>query len=141
MVAGVVLALLIISADSNLAGAWRRGARELIGPPIAAGKRVWFAGTWGFYWYAERAGARPLSSRPPLPARGDWVVSCSSGPNDPKPRISPACRPIQHVAEAAPGGRIFGGTPSAGFYSNYWGYLPWTWSSDELTSFDVCRLE
>lgn len=140
VVAGVLTGLLILRADDNLAGALRQGAAQLIAPRSARGERVWFYGTWGFYWYAERAGARPLSTVPPLPAAGDFIVTCSSG-KDAITSPGLGARPIRHLAVSAPGGRVFGGNPPAGFYSNYWGYLPWSWSREPLTTFDVWQAQ
>lgn len=134
--AGLLMGLLILRADANLAGALREGVAQLIVPRIALGQRVWFYGTWGFYWYSEQAGARPLSTRPPVPAPGDIIVSCSSG-KEPIENLHLPYKHLDHVAVGEPGGRIFGGEPSAGFYSNYWGYLPWSWGRDPLTTFDV----
>ena len=67
LAAGAVLGLLILQADTQLASLWREGAAKHIAPRIRAGESVWFAGSWGFYWYAEQAGARPLSLSPPFP--------------------------------------------------------------------------
>jgi 4-amino-4-deoxy-L-arabinose transferase-like glycosyltransferase len=139
--AGIVMGVLIIRADYNLAGTLRQGVAQLIAPRTAGGERVWFSGTWGFYWYAERAGARPLSSVPPLPLPGDILVTCSTAGKAPAGNPGLRYRRIQHVADSTPGGRIFGGHPSAGFYSNYWGYLPWSWGRDPLATFDVWRVE
>ena len=60
-----------------MAGAARTAAARLIRPRVEAGQRVWFAGHWGFHWYAEEAGAMVLSVDPPFPRRGDIVVSSS----------------------------------------------------------------
>ncbi len=73
-VAGCALGFAILRADAAFADVGRRAAAELIAPRIAAGERVWFLGRWGFQWYAERAGARPVTLTAPFPARGDEVV-------------------------------------------------------------------
>ena len=69
-VLGVVLGVALLRADAALAGAGRRAGPTLIAPRVAAGERVWFVGHWGFQWYAERAGARIVTTTPPYPAPG-----------------------------------------------------------------------
>jgi hypothetical protein len=138
--AGALLGVLILQADARLAGLWRSGAAELIAPRVRAGERVWFAGSWGFYWYAERAGARPLSWTPPLPQPGDVVVVSSSCLRR-EIEIVPKYRVLEVSEDSTPGGRIFGGFRQAGFYANAFGYLPWTWGRDTINRFEVWRVE
>ena len=128
LVLGAALGLLIVRADADFAGLARRATADWIAPRVAAGQRVWFSGHWGFQWYAEKAGARPLTSTPPLPAAGDFAVADLAAfgvrilaRND--------LAPLAAMTEGKPGGRIIAPERCAGFYSNSWGFLPWTWSS------------
>lgn len=140
VLAGMLLGGLILRADQAFAGLGRRAGAELITPLVAAGERVWFAGHWGFHWYARRAGARCLTTSPPLPARGDiavsslvsagWVIGAF-----------PARRRLAVFTDATPGGRVMNARDGAGFYSNWWGYLPWTWGTGEIDRFEVWRFE
>lgn len=144
-VLGVALGVAIIRADAAFAGIGRRAAAELIAPRVAAGQRVWFAGHWGFQWYAERAGARCVTLAPPYPASGDLVVtSLNSLPGVPildfiaqYPRLTH----LGSVEDHSPGGRIMDPAVGAGFYSNAWGYLPWGWGSDALDEFHLWRID
>ena len=77
MVGGSVLGLLILQADARLAAVGREAAARLVAPQVAAGKTVWYAGSWGFHWYAEAAGARPLGADPGGPRPGDYIVYSS----------------------------------------------------------------
>lgn len=138
---GIAMGLAITKADANLASLWRQGAAEIIAPRVARGERVWFAGNWGFYWYAERAGARQMLSDHPFPPAGDVIVTCSSGPHDNSLKVGGRGERIEYIAYSEPGGRIFGGHPRAGFYSNWWGHFPWTWGHDVITSFSVWRVK
>ena len=140
-VLGIALSLAIIKADANLAGLWRKGAAEIIAPRVARGERVWFAGNWGFYWYAEQAGARQLLSDERFPPTGEIIVTCSSGPHDNGLKVGGRGERIEYIAYSEPGGRIFGGHPRTGFYSNWWGHFPWTWDHDVITSFSVWRVK
>ncbi len=139
--AGLVLGLLIVRADARLAGVERRAARTQIAPRVARGERVWFSGHWGFQWYAERAGARPLTRGRRVAAPGDVVLVDEQAHNQGLIDAYPNRELIDVVADASPGGRIMNQTAGAGFYSNTWGDLPWVWSrTTEVNRISVWRI-
>jgi len=140
LAAGVLLGILILSADAKLAGLWRQGAAQMIAPRVQAGETVWFAGSWGFYWYAEKAGAKVLSLTAPYPKPGDIVVVNSSWLRD-ETSVIQRHTVLESSEDASPGGRIFGGFGRAGFYSNGYGSLPWTIGRDAITRFEVWRVD
>lgn len=121
---GCVLGTLIVKADAAMAGLGRRAAAELVAPAVAKGERVWFAGHWGFQWYMEHAGARPLLGGTGVRS-GDLIVESSQVHGLAFDRIARSLVRIEN--EPSPGGRIMSG--GAGFYSNFWGYYPWVWST------------
>jgi hypothetical protein len=127
--AGVALGVAILRADAALAGLGRRAAEQWIAPRVAAGQDVWFAGHWGFQWYAERAGARPLTVAPPHPRAGDLLVSSARAWGG-AVELVPGRQRIDLLQDAGPGGRIMSFALGAGFYSNYFGLLPWAWGDD-----------
>ena len=43
--------------------------------------------------------------------------------------------------DTTPGGRIMDLKSGAGFFSTYWGYLPWSWGSNETNHFEVWQVE
>ena len=133
---GLALGILILRADARFAGLGRRAATDVIAPQVAAGKHVWFSGHWGFQWYAEKAGARCLTTTPPHPDPGDVAVS-SLRAFGLSINEFPNRRFVHSLAEATPGGRLMSTKHGAGFYSNGWGYLPWAWGTDEIERFDV----
>jgi len=51
--AGLLLGVAIIRTDAAFADLGRRATQDFIVPNVAAGRTVWFAGHWGFQWYAE----------------------------------------------------------------------------------------
>jgi hypothetical protein len=138
--AGIVLSFLIIRTDAAFADLGRRAAKELIAPQVAAGRNVWFAGHWGFQWYAEKAGARCLTITPPLPLPGDVVVSSlnSCGWHI---DLFPKRKLLATLEDSTPGGRIMDKSLGSGFFSNYWGYLPWVWGDTVLDRFSLWQLE
>jgi hypothetical protein len=135
--AGVTLGLLILTADARMAGSARDAAARLIRPRVQAGERVWFAGHWGFHWYAEAAGAAPLSVDPPFPSRGDIVVhSTVDRPVGLLPILSRSL--IETWGDVEPAGQVM--SRHAGFYSDLWGLLPWWWERPEGSGFHVWRV-
>jgi 4-amino-4-deoxy-L-arabinose transferase-like glycosyltransferase len=135
--AGTALGVLILSADARMAGTARAAAARLIEPRVQQGQRVWFAGHWGFHWYAEAAGARPLSVDPPFPSRGDIVVA--STVDRPVGLLAVLPRTlIETWGSADPAGQVM--SAHAGFYSDLWGLLPWAWERPEAPPFQVWRV-
>jgi hypothetical protein len=146
MALGLALGIAILRADAAFGDVGRRAARELIAPNVAAGHRVWFAGHWGFHWYAERAGARSLTVTPPFPARGDLVVEPLNTDVSFRMRrllrmTYPRITILGGVEDRRPGGRVMCKPRGAGFFSNDFGYLPWAWDDDVLDSFVLYRIE
>jgi hypothetical protein len=131
----VGLGVAVLRADEVFAGLGRRAAAEWIAPRTAAGEKVWFAGHWGFQWYAEKAGARCLTRTPPYPEEGDLAVSSLRAKGD-AILWYPRRTRLGRIADDTPGGRVMSKELDAGFFSNGWGYLPWAWGdvvADELT--------
>jgi hypothetical protein len=123
---GVVLGLAILRADARFAELGRDVAREWIAPRTAAGSSVWFTCHWGLQWYAEHAGARPYTVAPPRPSTGDFIVTCATA-DGAAPRPPVKGRLVDLRSTPVPAGCSTG--QGAGFYSNGWGLLPWTWSA------------
>jgi hypothetical protein len=153
---GISLGLAILRADATLADLGRRMAKELIEPNVAAGRRVWFVGHWGFQWYAEKAGARQVTRTPPYPVPGDFVVVSlmCGGKEVPIPVMeqghlfvvsvagnqAPHMVLVDSLEDSSPGGRIMNKWLGVGFYSNLAGYWPWVWSDSLVDRFSVWRV-
>jgi len=137
---GTLVGVLVVRADARMAGSMRDAAAQLIAPRIAAGQHVWYVGQWGFRWYAEQAGARPLTYTPPFPRPGDIIVFSRAGGAG-AIKIIAKRRLLQVVSDTTPGGRIMDLKSGAGFFSTYWGYLPWSWGSNETNHFEVWQVE
>ncbi len=139
--AGAVLGLLILLGVRDLAETQRRAVAELVEPAIKAGERVWFAGHWGFQWYAEEAGASPATLDPPMPNPGDTIVvseidfSRFARGDTPRKVLRQFCYPSSGV------GRVMDFQARAGFFSSAYGFLPWVWGSGEASCFEVWRAE
>jgi len=147
LAAGAALGVAILRADAAFAGLGRRAASELIAPNVDAGRHVWFAGSWGFQWYAERAGGAIVSLDRPGPVAGDLLVTaentaiCAEVKQTLADLYGPRARHIASLAEKSPGGRLMDRDLGAGFFSNTWGSFPWCWGKTDMEVFNLWRIE
>jgi hypothetical protein len=85
---------------------------------------VWFEGHWGFQYYMQKLGAKPLDMVHPEAQKNDIVIipNCSYGVSRPDPRIASLIDSSQFL----PNHFISTLNPPAGacFYASSWGPLP-----------------
>jgi hypothetical protein len=146
VVLGVGLGIAILRADETFTNMGRRAATELIAPYVASGLQVWYIGHWGYQWYAENAGARPVTLTPPYPAQNDLIVmSHETALSEPVLNMVssryPYLTPVTHFEDYQPGGRIMNESIGVGFFSNVFGYWPWVWSNTRIDRFTVLRVD
>ncbi|QDU45986.1 Dolichyl-phosphate-mannose-protein mannosyltransferase [Symmachiella dynata] len=127
----LLLGFLIIDFDASRTDFGRRAARELVATKPLEGS-VWYGGHWGFQWYAEKAGAKSVLSPAFQPRKGDSIV-CSETFFIQTAKYH--CRAISLLEETQPGGQVM--SNGAGFYSNYFGYLPISWGRGDYERFHV----
>lgn len=141
-IACAVVGVLIIRVDVRFSEMGRSAAKNLIAPRTARGERVWFAGHWGFQFYAMQAGALCLTKTPPHPIAGEIVVASAHAEGQ-IIEAFPLRRLIASYVDDAPGGRIMSMKDGAGFFSNGWGYLPYTFtfSRSEIERINVWQME
>ncbi|ANM30778.1 hypothetical protein ABI59_16130 [Acidobacteria bacterium Mor1] len=139
LVYGVLLGVLILRADANLAGVQRQAVEQQLTPRLEQGQTIYFAGHWGFQWYAEEAGVEPLTDEF---EPGDLVLldPLAAGRNQLDFHVPEENRTlVELVPLGHPGGRLMSG--GAGFYSNQWGLLPWAYSSEPIVTFELWRID
>jgi hypothetical protein len=138
---GAVLALFILLGVRDLANIQNRAVSDLILPRVLNGDRVWFAGHWGYQWYAELAQATPVTFKPPLPRPGDLIV-VSAIDSTRVVRDWTARRVLQSISyPSALPGRVMDMAAGAGFFSSAYGYLPWVWGMGDASRFEVWQAE
>jgi hypothetical protein len=69
-----VVSLLIAVADCQLANTAREASRQFHARFQTERGTVWFEGHWGFHYYAQQWGAKPLDLDNAIPAAGDIVI-------------------------------------------------------------------
>jgi 4-amino-4-deoxy-L-arabinose transferase-like glycosyltransferase len=137
-ICGLALGVLIIRADAALGEIGREGGAQA-GAQVSQGNRVWMDGAWGFQWYAMQAGAKPMTDTQAIPTAGDVVVVGLQG------RLANMLCPHKTLVSRRvfdePGGRVLSVDSNAGFFSNNWGMLPWSWGHGELGRIEVWRID
>lgn len=128
----------LLRADADFAEYGRRAAAELIAPHVAAGEKVWYGGQWGFYWYAQEAGARVSKPGEPGPNPGELLaVGLLEGGNVTRSRF-PNRELVDSRHYAAPHGRTMG--YYGGLYSNRFGRALWVWSPETTNDYELWRI-
>jgi hypothetical protein len=138
--AGTAYSCLILEADYRFANVSRTAARELVEPRVAEDQRVWFAGQWGFYWYAQRAGAQLTRPDGPGPFPGDLLAIPTglAGSATTLNRI-PNRTLVRDYTETCACGRTM--ADGGALYTNRLGNLLWVWSRGPLDRFELWRIE
>jgi len=130
--------LLLLRADADFANYGRRAAVELIAPRVAAGEKVWYAGEWGFYWYAEQAGAKVAKSGESSARPGDLLAIGLMENGDVVLKDYAKRELVDSRSYDSPRGRTMGF--GAGLYSNRFGLLPWRWNPAATNEYQVWRI-
>jgi hypothetical protein len=137
--AATALGLLVVLTDAQFADAGRRAARVDIAPRVRAGERVRFYGAWGAQWYAMQTGAEVAATGDPPPVPGDILVA-SVGTPGALPGNDLSLEPLGEHAVTSRFGQIMSRGEGVGFYSNWYGYLPWTWKNGLIERIVVWRV-
>ena len=137
--AGAALGAVIVLADAEFTDAGRQASRELIAPRVQRGEHVRFYGAWGAQWYAMQAGADVVAGTDPASVSGDVLV-LSAGTPGAIPVGHAGLEPLGERNVVSRFGQVMSSRNNAGFYSNGFGYLPWTWRNDLVERILVLRV-
>ena len=118
--------LAIASADYRFAEVYREESARILEHLGNQNQQIWYTGEWGFRYYMEKLGARPLTKTGVEPVAGDIIV---------KPYIALPWITLydsdefvrlleQRHVDPDSVFRILDFHTSAGFYSTAWGILP-----------------
>jgi len=134
--AGVLLGLLVFAVDYRDAVVQRQAiarAARRVGAPTAAA--VWYVGHWGFQYYAERAGMRPVVSGQSSLRAGDWLIV-------PEARITQqhVTLPLDHVAASGPPIELSDWLPLRTVVNYYSGRVPLSPCDGPRLHVDVLRV-
>lgn len=122
-VAGLI-SVATVYADYAWANTARTAAREITLKYGEQG-RIFFQGHWGFQFYMEKLGARPLNYLGPNIRLGDYIVVPINNTNLAK--LDSRFNPVE-IMTFSPKSFIATMSParSAGFYASVWGAVPYS---------------
>jgi hypothetical protein len=142
----MVFALLAISlwlaaSDAALAYSARQAAREVAGRHTAAQGRLFFTGHWGFQYYMQQLGAKPMDMQKNNVRGGDTIV---------QPKNNVNTRPLlpQFIASTELleinvnyGVTLLNINADAGFYASVAGPLPFSFGPTPLERYTIYHLK
>jgi len=132
-----ILSLAVAGADSALANAARTGAARV---QTSSGRgQVWFQGHWGFQYYMEQSGAKPMDGTRFTAKVGDVVVVPTTNTNT---FGLPAQWPRREVFEVSSTRWIstMNHELGAGFYTDVYGPLPFAIGTVRPERFEVFEI-
>lgn len=134
------LSLWITAADSALANSERTAAALVYEKTHDKGGTVWFVGHWGFQYYLESRGIAPLELSDPQAHSGDFVVIARN--NSHFAKIMPSFIASQENVEVPlkSWATTISSDLGAGFYSSYWGPLPYVIGPVPVERYSIIRL-
>ena len=125
LVPAALLAFAVSWADLQLARTSREAAGVLAARLGGQPGTVWFQGHWGFQYYAQLLGFRPLDYRRPAVAAGDLIIK-PDGISNPIALPPETVRLEGELLLDGPAGLSTMSIPAgAGFYSDVWGPIPY----------------
>ena len=136
------ITLWICFADQSLARSQRDAAHQIMSDPrVREAKTVHFAGHWGFQWYMQRLGAKPLD-------RDHWHIAAGDVVAFPTNNASPVYLPqdarkheLTVLRYDLPQGVSTMRWNFSGFYSDIWGPLPFAFGPMETERYHVAVLD
>lgn len=124
LAAAVALSVLCARADDSFANSYRTAARAVAQRRAGAERPVWFLGHWGFQYYMEAAGARPVDVRQPDVVPGDLIALPATNTNV-YPIDPGAVRLVERMpVPLTPWIATLSPQAGAGFHADAYGPLP-----------------
>ena len=138
----VLVAVLVAASDTATANAQRSAASRLTTAHRPAQSELWFQGHWGFQYYMERLGARPLNYDGTLLEAGDRMVLPRNNTNVQRAPLAHAVRTVELLSIPITPGFVstFDPRRGAGFYYHGMGPLPFAFGPSSPVEFEVVEL-
>ena len=123
IVPAAIVALLLSYADCWLANSARSAAYIIHEKTKNELGEVWFEGHWGFQYYMENLGAKPLDLKSGMVYAGDFLVVPNNAPNVTSLSTDVSVRTVLQTASTSLV-TTMDRAAGAGFYASAWGPLP-----------------
>jgi hypothetical protein len=143
LVVSGMISLCLTWADTNLANSARTAALFVRDHLRAPGVKISFEGHWGFQYYMEAFGCSPINIHEFHFQTGDMVVIPNNNSNAYVHSIPPAWIASQQVLAIAAGNGLttMNQALGAGFYSDVWGPLPFSFGRVPSEDYSLLRLQ
>lgn len=137
----VLMAYWVTSADQKFADSARKAASKIYETYRGNSGKIWFQGHWGFQYYMESLGGKPIDFRSSVLAPGDILVSPSNNS-----RVLPVPSGLAEKIDEIiiPTGSyitILNPKKGAGFYSDVFGPLPYAIGSESIERYLIYRVK
>lgn len=132
-------------ADYQLSGVYLDFARDNASVLAAGDRQIWFAGEFGLRYYLEAEGSQYLTRQDNSPVAGDYVI-LSHGliayfiSDELKDRLQ-LVESIEYPAGASWPLRVQDRNSQAGFYDQFHGNLPYSFSSEPIETIDIYQVK
>ena len=120
-----VLSIWVAAADTRLANLAREAAQSVRGRTSNEVGTLWYEGHWGFQYYMEQLGAQPVDALDFRIRPGDFVAVPENNARFAgfPPDMSFQTEAVLELPNRS-GAAVLNWQLGAGFYSSYWGPLP-----------------
>ncbi len=139
----VILSISVVWADYSLANADKRAAREIAKKYAGADRAdLWFQGHWGFQYYMEKFGGKPVDFKNYRMNGGDILVTPSLLQNtNVNPRPVKFLDPLEQLEfEACKWISIMNNGTGTGFYGSSGGPVPFVFGPSPPQIYTIDRL-
>jgi 4-amino-4-deoxy-L-arabinose transferase-like glycosyltransferase len=133
--------LALAHADFEFASIYPRAAREF--RRMTGTAPAFYGGEWGFRYYFAQAGAKQLTPQSGPLSPGDWIVRPQLAlPYELDARTSVLASPVRRASYSVRTPlRLLDWKSPAGFYSTFWGKIPFSLSWSPLEELDIRRIK
>jgi Dolichyl-phosphate-mannose-protein mannosyltransferase len=133
------ISMFIAWGDSQLALASRNFSQTYVRKNIQEGQTVYFSGHWGFQYYMEQEGAKPLDYARISLKKGDFVVYPTQNTNVRLIQMPGKRIDVKKYKAFFVGPFTLHMQAKAGFYSSIWGPVPYIFKSGE--DYDIFKID
>jgi hypothetical protein len=140
LVVSMMVSFWITYADSELADSARHASALVFEKTHGKGGKLFFEGHWGFQYYMQAGGAEPLDLSNPQATSGDFVVIPHN--NIQTRSLEPSMLDSEQALDLPlkSGASTISSQLGAGFYSSYWGPLPFAFGRVPMERYELSHL-
>jgi hypothetical protein len=124
MLPALLLSFMVSRADYMHAVTARKAAHEIRRDLPVTPDRIWFKGHWGFQYYMQLLGMKPLDKFSSKVGKGEFIVVPDNNSNTEPLAVTAALPVKQYLHTASCCISTMNLYSGSGFYSHFWGNVP-----------------